>query len=85
MDAALDGPDGRYYRSQGLRLHFTDWGNASAPPLLLVHGGLDHSRSWDHLAQALRANSFVAPDLRGHGNSDWAPAAATAWPITSTI
>ena len=44
-----------------------------APPLLLVHGGLDHSRSWDHLAQALRADfHVVAPDLRGHGDSDWA-------------
>jgi pimeloyl-ACP methyl ester carboxylesterase len=73
MDAALDAPTSRYYQSQGLRLHFTDWGNASAPPLILVHGGLDHSRSWDHLAQALRANfHVVAPDLRGHGDSGWA-------------
>jgi len=41
--------------------------------LLLVHGGLDHSRSWDHLAQALRRNfHVVAPDPRGHGESEWA-------------
>jgi pimeloyl-ACP methyl ester carboxylesterase len=73
MDAASDAPESRYYQSQGLRLHFTDWGNASAPPLILVHGGLDHSRSWDHLAQALRADfHVVAPDLRGHGDSGWA-------------
>jgi pimeloyl-ACP methyl ester carboxylesterase len=73
MDIALDVPEGRYYRSQGLRLHFTDWGNPSAPPLILNHGGLDHSRSWDHMAQALRATfHVVAPDLRGHGESDWA-------------
>src|ERR1700682_26036 len=73
MDAASDAPESRYYQSQGLRLHFTDWGNASAPPLILVHGGLDHSRSWDHLAQALRTNfHVVAPDLRGHGESGWA-------------
>jgi pimeloyl-ACP methyl ester carboxylesterase len=73
MDAASDAPEGRYYRSQGLRLHFTDWSNPSAPPLILIHGGLDHSRSWDHLAQALRATfHVVAPDLRGHGESDWA-------------
>jgi pimeloyl-ACP methyl ester carboxylesterase len=69
----LNAPESRYYQSQGLRLHFTDWGNASAPPLILVHGGLDHSRSWDHLAQALRADfHVVAPDLRGHGDSGWA-------------
>jgi pimeloyl-ACP methyl ester carboxylesterase len=73
MDAALDAPQARYYQSQGLRLHFTDWGNPLAPPLLLVHGGLDHGRSWDHLAQALRTNfHVVAPDLRGHGDSAWA-------------
>jgi pimeloyl-ACP methyl ester carboxylesterase len=63
MDAATDAPQSRYYHSQGLRLHFTDWGNPQDPPLLLVHGGLDHSRSWDHLARALRCNfHVVAPD-----------------------
>jgi len=73
MDIASNAPRSRYFQSQGLKLHFTDWGNASAPPLLLVHGGLDHSRSWDHLAQALAADfHVVAPDLRGHGDSGWA-------------
>lgn len=73
MNPASDAPQARFYQSQGLRLHYTDWGNASAPPLLLIHGGLDHSRSWDHVARALRTNFHViAPDLRGHGDSDWA-------------
>ncbi|MEH2567635.1 alpha/beta fold hydrolase [Bradyrhizobium sp. AZCC 2289] len=73
MDATSDAPESRYYQSQGLRLHFTDWGNPSAPPLILIHGGLDHARSWDHPARALRANfHVVAPDLRGHGQSAWA-------------
>jgi pimeloyl-ACP methyl ester carboxylesterase len=73
MTAASDAPEARHYQSQGLRLHYTDWGNESAPPLLLVHGGLDQSRSWDAVARALRSNfHVVAPDLRGHGDSDWA-------------
>ena len=73
MNAASDGPQSRTHQSQGLRLHFTDWGNPEAPPLILVHGGLDHSRSWDHLARALAADfHVVAPDLRGHGESEWA-------------
>lgn len=73
MNPAPDAPQARTHQSQGLRLHYTDWGNASAPPLLLIHGGLDHSRSWDHVARALRTNFHViAPDLRGHGDSDWA-------------
>jgi pimeloyl-ACP methyl ester carboxylesterase len=73
MDAASDAPRARFYQSQGLRLHYADWGNGSAPPLILIHGGLDHSRSWDHVARALSATFHViAPDLRGHGDSDWA-------------
>jgi pimeloyl-ACP methyl ester carboxylesterase len=73
MDAASSAPQARFYQSQGLRLHYTDWGNEKAPPLILIHGGLDHSRSWDALARSLRTRFHViAPDLRGHGDSDWA-------------
>src|SRR5450631_347823 len=73
MDAASDAPRARFYQSQGLTLHYTDWGNDAAPPLILIHGGLDHSRSWDQLARSLRTEFHViAPDLRGHGDSDWA-------------
>src|SRR3954447_11649209 len=62
----------RFFVSQGLRLHYADWGNANAPPLLLVHGGRDHCRSWDVIARALQPHFRVlAPDLRGHGDSDW--------------
>ena len=66
-------PTSCFYHSQGLRLHYADWGNGAAPPLILVHGGRDHCRSWDTLARALQPHfHVVAPDLRGHGNSDWA-------------
>ena len=67
------GPASSYYVSQRLRLHFVDWGNETKPPLLLVHGGKDHARSWDFVARALRDEYHViAPDLRGHGDSAWA-------------
>ena len=36
------GPTDRFYESQGLRLHYADWGNEAAPPLILIHGGRDH-------------------------------------------
>ena len=73
MDEPSNAPEARHYQSQGLRLHIADWGNSQAPPLILVHGSLDHSRSWDHVARALRGSfHVVAPDLRGHGESDWA-------------
>ncbi len=58
--------------SQRLRLRYVDWGNLDAPPLILLHGGRDHSRSWDWVAQELRKDwHVIAPDLRGHGDSDW--------------
>ena len=64
-------PQSCFFQSHGLRLHYWDWGNAAARPLLLIHGGKDHGRSWDHLARALQPHFHViAPDLRGHGDSD---------------
>ena len=67
------GPVSSFYVSQRLKLHFVDWGNEDKPPLLLIHGGRDHARSWDAVARALREDYHViAPDLRGHGDSDWA-------------
>jgi len=50
-----------------------DWGNVAAPPLLLLHGGRDHARNWDWVAQEMREEyHIIAPDLRGHGDSEWA-------------
>ncbi len=66
------GPTSRTYFSQRLRLHYVDWGNGDRPPLILLHGGRDHCRSWDWAAQALRDEwHVIAPDLRGHGDSQW--------------
>ena len=65
-------PESRFFQSQGLRLHYSDWGNDAAPLMLLVHGGRDHGRSWDVIARALQPHYHVlAPDLRGHGDSEW--------------
>ena len=67
------GPTSHYYYSQRLKLHYVDWGNTEAPPLLLIHGGRDHARNWDWVALALRDSYHImAPDLRGHGDSEWA-------------
>ena len=72
MHQEMPGPTSHSYFSQRLRLHFVDWGNPAAPPLLLVHGGRDHCRNWDWVAQALRDDwHVIAPDLRGHGDSEW--------------
>ncbi len=70
----MPGPTSRIFFSQRLRLHYVDRGNPDAPPLLLVHGGRDHCRNWDWVAQALRKDwHVICPDLRGHGDSQWSP------------
>jgi pimeloyl-ACP methyl ester carboxylesterase len=66
------GPTSRTYFSQRLRLHYVDWGNPERPALILLHGGRDHCRNWDWTAAALRDRwHVIAPDLRGHGDSQW--------------
>jgi pimeloyl-ACP methyl ester carboxylesterase len=71
--ADVIGPTSHFYFSQRLRLHYVDWGNESAPTVVLVHGGRDHARNWDWVARDLRHQwHVIAPDLRGHGDSGWA-------------
>lgn len=73
MDYQL-GPTSNHFVSQRLRLNYVDWGNAEAPPLILQHGGRDHCRSWDWVAEELRRDwHVICPDLRGHGDSEWSP------------
>lgn len=68
------GPTSHSFVSQRLRLHYVDWGSPHAPPILLVHGGRDHCRSWDWVARELRGDwRVIAVDLRGHGDSAWSP------------
>ena len=68
----MQGPTSNIYFSQRLRLHYVDWGNEGAPPMLLIHGGRDHCRNWDWVAEAFRDDyHIIAPDLRGHGDSQW--------------
>jgi pimeloyl-ACP methyl ester carboxylesterase len=69
-------PISHFFYSDRLKLQFWDYGQNGNPEVLLVHGGLDHARSWDWVARSLCADYHVyAVDLRGHGNSAWAPGA----------
>ena len=76
------GPTSHRFISQRLALHYLDWGNSDAPPLVLLHGGQDHARSWDWVAQALRHDwHIICPDLRGHGDSAWSPDGSYSMPF----
>lgn len=73
-ESAQIDPVSKTYVSQGLKLHYLDWGNAAAPPLVLLHGAWDHAHSWDWVARELRNDwHIIALDLRGHGDSEWSP------------
>lgn len=65
-------PQDRVFESDRLQLHYVIHGDESKPPLLLIHGGNDHARSWDFVAARLIDSYAVyVPDLRGHGDSGW--------------
>jgi pimeloyl-ACP methyl ester carboxylesterase len=67
--------------SQRLRLNYLEWGDPAGAPVILVHGGRDHARAWDDVAQALSASyRVIVPDLRGHGDSQWADAGSYTMP-----
>ena len=69
-------PISHFFYSDRLKLQFWDYGQDNKPALVLVHGALDHARNWDWVAQSLCEHYHVyALDLRGHGNSAWAPGA----------
>lgn len=56
----------------GLAYQVWQWGADDAPTALLLHGFLDIGRSWSRVAEVLSAKfRVIAPDLRGHGDSDW--------------
>ena len=57
---------------RGLRFHVLDWGDPDAPAVMLVHGGGVTGHTWDLAALQLAGNYRVlAPDIRGHGSSEW--------------
>jgi pimeloyl-ACP methyl ester carboxylesterase len=58
----------------GQLLHVSEWNPDGERPVLLLHGAQVQSRTWDPVARALAEDRrVIAFDLRGHGNSAWAP------------
>lgn len=64
-------PKERFVMANGLRHHVLEWDGGHSSTLLLLHGFLDHARTWvdlvEHLPPAWRV---VAVDWRGHGESE---------------
>src|SRR6266571_5644941 len=58
-----------------MQLHLHEWGDPDAPAVVCLHGVNAHGRRWRRLSEERLAHRFriLAPDLRGHGFSDWEP------------
>jgi lipase len=58
-----------------MELNLHEWGDPAAPAVVCVHGVNAHGRRFRKLAEERLAKRFrvLAPDLRGHGSSDWEP------------
>src|SRR3954451_23654402 len=64
----------RVARLGSLRLHWAEWNSGGGRPVVFVHGLTSQCHTWDPIAAALSAHRrVICPDLRGHGDSDWAP------------
>ncbi|GGW41364.1 alpha/beta hydrolase [Streptomyces lucensis JCM 4490] len=61
--------------TNGITLLCRVWGPAEAPPVLLLHCRGADGADWTRIAERLAAppvpRRVYAPDLRGHGRSDW--------------
>lgn len=57
--------------ADGIRLAVWEWGDETAPPVLLAHGGFDFAGTYDTLAPLVADAGFrvVSWDQRGHGDS----------------
>jgi pimeloyl-ACP methyl ester carboxylesterase len=69
-------PHDKFVDVRGLGIHYLQWGDPGGHPLVLVHGFLDQAGSWRPFVRSLQNNLkqplwIIAPDCRGHGDSDW--------------
>ncbi|MEK6806621.1 MAG: alpha/beta hydrolase [Pseudomonadota bacterium] len=61
-----------FVRIRGLRYHVRRWGAETAPKLMLLHGLLDASATWEPVAKILAQKyQVMCPDWRGLGHSEW--------------
>lgn len=65
----------RFRGGDGVELVAEVHGDASAPPVILLHGGGQTRHAWKNTAQGLARHGYraIAADLRGHGDSGWSP------------
>jgi pimeloyl-ACP methyl ester carboxylesterase len=67
--------ESRFFRIRGLRYHVRHWPAPGAAKMVLLHGWMDVSASFQFVVDALeREWDVYAPDWRGYGLTEWAKA-----------
>ena len=61
-----------FLQIRGLRYHLRCWGPSDAPPMVILHGWMDVSNSFQFIVDAFAKDwNIIAPDLRGFGLTQW--------------
>ena len=64
--------ESEFHTIRGLRYHVRRWPAPGAPRIVLLHGWMDVSASFQFLVDELQGNWDIhAPDWRGYGLTDW--------------
>jgi len=61
-----------FTRVRGVRIHYQEAGEETAPPIILIHGFISSNLIWSHILKPLADAGFraVSPDLPGYGYSE---------------
>lgn len=77
--------DKTWTSADGLSLHFRDYAGPESydgPPVVCMHGLTRNSRDFAPLAEHIAASRrVIVPEMRGRGQSDYAPDSATYNPV----
>ena len=71
----MAGPQRIRIDGAGITLTADAWGDPTAPPVVLLHGGGQTRHAWGGAGTVFARAGYrsVSVDLRGHSDSDWSP------------
>lgn len=68
----VNSPVSRTATLRSRHVHWYEWGETAAPKIVMIHGWMDTSFTFQFLVDALSYSWHVlAPDLRGFGRTQW--------------
>jgi pimeloyl-ACP methyl ester carboxylesterase len=72
IDLIYHPEDSWFTTVNGVRIHYQEAGDESAPSMILIHGFISSTLIWDEVFLPLAHSGFriIAPDLPGYGYSD---------------